>query len=95
MKIDTSGNQIYFKDFSSLMTQYLGDLQIINNNRFLFIGSIDSIETTNGLLTISDSLGNIINERTFQSSKYLILESGLVTKNKDIVAIGGRVKYFV
>lgn len=92
MKLDTSGNQIYFKEFKTVETQYLGDFQTINKNQFLFIGGIDSTQTTiittNGLLTITDSLGNIINERTYQSTRYIELESGIVTGNNEIIAVG-------
>lgn len=88
MKTDTSGNLLFTKIFSSTFSEYYGDLNIVNNNRYILAMSRDLGLTLPGKAIITDSLGNILVEKMFPTASFIDFRKILPIKNGDIMFVG-------
>jgi len=95
VKTDLNGNIVYtkiFQDNPNLTDQYFRDIKIINNNRYLVTTRVDSlVDPVNYVKTrvrVTDSLGNVIKIKTFQSNNDLLYSVSLPLNNGDIIFAG-------
>jgi len=88
IRLDSNGNNLYSKIFYSKNIETLGSFSIVNDNKYLFALNSDSANYTNAKLIITDFDGNIINQKTYQSIKYLYLESAKKTFNGSFIFAG-------
>ena len=93
IRLDTNGNIKYSKIFNSGVIETLRNQIIINENKYLFVISTDSINITNAKLILTDSLGYIQKQMIYPSIKYLYLESAIVSSNNKYIFTGTWGKY--
>jgi hypothetical protein len=92
MKIDTGGNLKYLKTLpdDTNRTLLLGDLKIINPNKYLICGSIadTAYDTVSARIYITDSLGNILKKGLFHETQISLLSNSYVINENDFIFIG-------
>ncbi len=86
--VDTSGNILYAKIFSSPYSNSFADMKILKENRFVIASSILIGTALNGRAIITDSLGNIIYEKLFTLSDYMDWNAILPADNGDLIITG-------
>jgi hypothetical protein len=89
-KVDFNGDSIFANIVESPKNEYLYDIKVINENRYVFAGYIDSATANvlNGRIWVTDTFGNIIKEKILPSPDYIVLYSILPQINGDIIIAG-------
>jgi hypothetical protein len=92
VKIDTAGNLNYIKILpdDTNRTLLMGDLEIINSNRYLICGSIadSAYDTINARIYITDSSSNILQKGLFHETSWCSFSQSYVKNDNDILFIG-------
>jgi len=89
LKMDVAGNHNNPVILKNTATEYFGDFKVINENKFVFISSKDSVNTVMpGKSVITDSSGNVLNQRIFPTSDFIDFKSILLLKNGDFIFTG-------
>jgi len=87
-KIDSNGNIIFTKIFGTTRDEYFSDMELINENKYVIAMSRDSGSSLYGKAIVTNSIGDIIAERFFATSSFIIFESILSISNGDLMFAG-------
>ena len=87
-KIDMYGNLSYTKIFSTTQSESFGNMAILESNKYLLAISRDTTTGTNGKVVITDSLGNILQQRIYPGGPYLLLYAIQPASNGDLLFVG-------
>lgn len=90
-RIDLQGNIFFRKIFYENQNEYFHDIKVINSNRYVISLDRDSISlpVLNGKALITDSVGNILHDRTFRSAySYSMLRAVIPIENGDLLFVG-------
>ena len=92
LKTDANGNELFKKIFKSDISEYFNDLKIINVNKFIICMERDSLigfpPVFSSKVIIIDSLGDILNEKSFNYGGGHYLNSILLLKNQNYIFTG-------
>jgi len=90
IRTDTSGNLLYEKVFeSNIFDDFYRDMKVINSNRYISLSLRDSGSWGGfGRALITDSIGNILSNKTFQSQVFTDILSIQLLGNGDIIFAG-------
>ena len=89
IKLNINGDSIYSREIDTPQSEYSGVFSIANANRFLF-GMTRDVTNSKSLarIMITDSLGNILIERTVNNSENIYLKSLRIIENGNILFVG-------